>query len=313
MTERCFEGKVAVVTGAGRGIGRAIAILLASEGASVVVNDMGGDRYGLGDDRSIAEAVAKEIIKAGGNALAETSSISSMDGARELIEAAIQRYGRIDYLINNAGTARVARIDQMEESDFDHVINVNLKGYFATIKFAAPYLMRQGGAIINMSSPSGFGQHAMSTYSAAKEGVVGLGRTVTRDLGEFGVRCFTVRPMSGNSAMTTPEVMESVRYSMEELHIPATGHLHIGSGVDGYGVPDHVAAVCAWLCTEEAAPLTGRELFAGGGHVALIQQPELIRSRFQQGGWTFQAMRDPANVAALIEGSSNPYRSSPRI
>lgn len=297
MADR-FAGKVAIVTGAGRGIGRETALLFAREGARVVVNDLGGGPRGGGADISVAQAVVNEIKAAGGEAVAETSSVSTMEGGKAVVEAAMDGFGRIDFLINNAGIIRPTRIDRMSEQDFDNVIAVNLKGYFATVRHAAEHLMKRGGAIVNYSSPSGFGHYGMSNYSAAKEGVVGFTRSVARDLGEYGVRCNALRPIAGNSAMEIPEVYETIRYTIEELKVPYISNQWLGAGgVDG--LPGHVAAAAVWLCTDHAAPLNGREIYIHGGQIALIQEPELIRSQFKAGGWDFESLCADATVAAL--------------
>lgn len=312
MSASRFEGKVAIVTGAGRGIGREDALLLARNGAKVVVNDTGGGPHGEGTDNSVAQQVVELIRSEGGEAVANISRVSSMEGGRQVVEAAMDHFGRIDVLINNAGVAAVNRIDQMTEHDFDNVVAVNLKGYFATIRYAAPHLMKQGGSIVNMSSPSGFGQYGMSTYTMCKEGIVGLTRTVARDLGGFGVRCNAIRPMAGQSGMTTPDIIETVRYTAEELALPAVGHFHLNSGgIEGFGLPSHVAAACVWLCTEEAAGLNGREVYISGGHVALVQQPELIRSQFDANGWTLEALCSPAVSAGLTFGEANMFAAKP--
>ena len=301
-----FEGLTAIVTGAGRGIGRQDALILARNGAKVVVSDFGGSPTGGGGDPSVAQGVVDEIKAEGGVAIAESSSISTMAGGKAVVEAAMDSFGRIDILINNAGFTRVRRIDQMTEADFDEVIAVNLKGYFATIRYSAPHLMKRGGAIVNMSSPSVFGHYSMSTYAAAKDGVIGLSRSVARDLGQFGVRCNAVLPMAAQSAMATPEVIELVRFSNEELGLPVTGHIHIGmGGVDGSALPEYAAAGVVWLCTEEAAPLNGREIFVGGGQIALVQEPELIRAQFNAKGWTLEGLCDPSIVAALTSDERN--------
>jgi 3-oxoacyl-[acyl-carrier protein] reductase len=301
-----LTGKVAVVTGAGRGIGRETALLLAREGACVVVNDLGGGPTGLGGDQSIAEIVAQEIRDTGGQAVAETSSVATMQGGRAVVDAALAAFGRLDILINNAGIIRPQRIDQMSEDDFDLVLAVNLKGYFATIRHAAPHLMTHGGAIVNLSSPSGFGHYSMGNYAAAKEGVIGLTRTVARDLGEFGVRCNAVRPMAGNSAMAIPEVYATITYSIEKLGIPFISNQWLGSG-GVEGLPGHVAAVMVWLCTEAAATLNGREIYVAGGHVALIQEPELIRSQFNAAGWDLESLSSQQVTAALTWDQRNRF------
>ena len=301
-----LTGKVAIVTGAGRGIGRETALLLAREGASVVVNDLGGGPTGLGGDQSIAEIVAQEIRDAGGAAVAETSSVATMQGGRAVVDAAIAAFGRLDLLINNAGIIRPKRIDEMSEDDFDLVLAVNLKGYFATTHHAAPHLMKQGGAIVNLSSPSGFGHYGMANYAAAKEGVTGLTRSVARDLGEFHVRCNAVRPIAGNSAMAIPEVYATIAYSIEKLGIPFISNQWLGSG-GVEALPAHVAAVMVWLCTEATASLNGREIYVAGGQVALIQEPELIRSQFNAAGWDLESLSSPQVTAALTWDQRNRY------
>ena len=174
-----FRDKVAVITGAGRGIGRETAQLLASQGVKVVVNDLGGGPQGGGADPAVAEAVVAEILAAGGTAVAETSSVTTMAGGKAVVECAMDHFGRLDFLINNAGIIRPRRITDMSEDDFDMVLAVNLKGYFAMVRAGADYLKRQGGAIVSLSSPSGFGHLGMVNYSAAKEGVVGMTRSPT--------------------------------------------------------------------------------------------------------------------------------------
>lgn len=301
-----FDGKVAAITGAGRGIGRETALLMAREGASVVVNDLGGGPQGGGGDTSFAQAVVDEIKAAGGNAVAETSSVASMAGGQALIECALDTFGRIDFLVNNAGIIRPRRITEMSEEDFDMVLNVNLKGYFATIRAAAEHLKKQGGAIVNLSSPSGFGHYGMANYSAAKEGAVGMTRSIARELGEFGVRCNVVRPMSQVTNMSIPEVMETIQYQLEKLHIPHLSNQWLNAhGIDTK--PEHVAAVIGWLCTPLSENLSGREVYVVGGQVSLVQEPELIRSQFHAGGWTFEAMCDPQVTAALTYDVRNRY------
>lgn len=301
-----FAERVVVVTGAGRGIGRDTAILMASEGAKVVVNDLGGGPQGSGGDSSIAQQVVAEIHAAGGTAVAETSSVASMAGGKAVVECAMDNFGRIDFLINNAGILRPRRITEMSEDDFDAVLMVNLKGYFATIRAGADYLKRQGGAIVNLGSPSGFGHLGMANYSAAKEGVVGMSRSIARELGEFGVRCNVVRPMSQATAMAIPEVYETITYQTQTLGIPHLSNQYLLS----HGVetgPHSVAAVVAWLCSPLSENLNGREIFVCGAQVALVQEPELIRNQFMAGGWTWEGLCDPTVTRALTWDVRNRY------
>lgn len=293
-----FEGRVAIITGAGRGIGRETALLMAREGAQIVVNDLGGGPQGGGSDASFAQQVVDEIKAAGGNAVAETSSVSDMAGGKAVVDCAMDNFGRVDFLINNAGIIRPKRLTDMSEADFDIVVAVNFKGYFATMRAAAEHLKKQGGAIVNLSSPSGFGHYGMINYSGAKEGVVGMTRTVARELAEFGVRANVVRPISGPSTMNIPEVYETLMYAMDTLKIPPlSGHWLGNSGPDGR--PWNVAAVMAWLCTDLAANLNGREIYINGGHVALVQEPEFVRSQFAAEGWTFEGLCAEGTSKAL--------------
>lgn len=301
-----FADKVVVVTGAGRGIGRDTAILMAREGAKVVVNDLGGGPQGGGGDAGLAQQVADEIIAAGGEAVAETSSIASMAGGKAVVDCAMDHFGRLDFLINNAGIIRPRRITEMSEEDFDMVLAVNLKGYFATVRAGAEYLKRQGGAIVNLSSPSGFGHYGMANYSAAKEGVVGMTRSIARELGEFGVRCNVVRPMSQATNMAIPEVMETIAYQTQTLGIPPLSNqwlLPHGLQTEAHSV----AAVLAWLCSPLSENINGREVFICGAQVALIQEPELIRNQFMAGGWTWEGICDPLVTAALTYDVRNRY------
>jgi 3-oxoacyl-[acyl-carrier protein] reductase len=306
-----FDDRVAVITGAGRGIGRETALLMAREGARVVVNDLGGGPQGGGADASFAQQVVNEIREAGGEAVAETSSVSSMAGGRAVVECAMDTFGRLDFLVNNAGIIRPKRITEMSEEDFDIVIAVNLKGYFATIRAGAEHLKKQGGAIVNLSSPSGLGHYGMANYSAAKEGVVGMTRTVARELAEFGVRANAVRPISGPSNMNIPEVYETLGYAMNTLQIPPlTNHWIGNSGPDGR--PWNVAAVTAWLCSDHSANLNGREIYINGGHVALVQEPEFVRSQFATEGWTFEGLASEGTTRALTWDIRNRFAGPER-
>ena len=302
-----FDGKVAVITGAGRGIGRETALLMAREGAMVVVNDLGGGPQGGGGDASLAQQVVDEIVSTGGAAVAETSSVASMSGGKAVVECAMDNYGRLDFLVNNAGIIRPRRITEMSEDDFDMVLAVNLKGYFATIRAGAEYLKRQGGAIVNLSSPSGFGHYGMANYCAAKEGVVGMTRSVARELGEFGVRCNAVRPMSQATNMAIPEVLETITYQTQTLGIPPLSNqwlLPHGLQTEAHSV----AAVLGWLCSPLSENINGRELYICGAQVALVQEPELIRNQFMAGGWTWEGLCDPLVTAALTFDVRNRYR-----
>ncbi|MEX0684257.1 MAG: SDR family NAD(P)-dependent oxidoreductase, partial [Dehalococcoidia bacterium] len=186
-----LDGRNAVVTGAGRGIGRAVALLLAQEGANVVVNDPGVNVDGTGHDNGPAEQVVAEIKSASGNAVANVDSVATADGGEAMVRQCVDAFGRIDFLVNVAGILRDRMIFNMAEQEWDDVINVHLKGHFNTIK-PASVLMRQQryGRIVNFSSISGLrGISGQSNYGAAKAGIAGLTRVVARDLGRYGVTC----------------------------------------------------------------------------------------------------------------------------
>lgn len=306
MTQR-LKGQVAVVTGAGRNIGRAEAVLLAEQGAKVVVNDLGGGPYGTEQgDASHAERVADQIRAAGGEAVAETSSIATRSGAEAAIAKAIDTWGRIDILVNNAGIVRPARIDRMTDEDWKLCLDVSLTGSFYTTRAAAAQMIAQrSGVIINTGSPSGFGHWGMGNYSAAKEGLLGFTRSVARDLGEFGIRCNLVRPVSHLTGTHTKEIDQTIAESAR-LGIPLLWNKPM-SQPRMTALPEHVAALVVWLCTEAAAHISGRDFYIQGDEVAVLPEPEAIRTSFAPGGWTIDAFDEPANREYLFGDIRNRF------
>lgn len=302
-----LEGKVAIVTGAGRGIGKQEALLLAREGARVVVNDLGGASGGDGADPSYAQAVVDEIRAAGGQAVAETSSIGTTSGAKAVVQKSLEAFGRLDILINNAGITRPLRIDETDDDCWDAIHDVNLKGPFSTIRAAAPIFAAQGGGVIvNTASPSGFGQYANAAYAAAKEGVVGLTRAVARDLGYRGVRCNVIRPVAANSQMATPKMLERIRFSEQVLHIPAIWNRW--SLVERPPTKqESVAAVAVWLCTDACREVNGRELYVSGSDIGILPEPELHRALFQPEGWDLDRLDATHNRTYLIGDVRNRF------
>lgn len=299
MTPR-LEGKVVAITGGARGIGRAEALLFAREGAKVVVNDLGGAPTGGGGDASFAQMLVEEIRAAGGEAIAETSSIDSQAGGQALVQAALDAFGRIDILSNNAGILRAGRIDELDEDDFDSVVAVNLKGYFATIRAAVPHFIRQrSGVVISKGSASGFGHYGLSTYTAAKEGVVGLTRTIARELGEFNIRANVIRPISYQSTMTTPHLLELTEH-VRERGDPILWNRGFDMPAGAIPAPEHVAALTVWLSTDATAHVNGREFFICGSEVGIFPEPELHRVRFEPDGWSLEALDRPETREFLV-------------
>jgi NAD(P)-dependent dehydrogenase (short-subunit alcohol dehydrogenase family) len=296
-----LAGKVAIVTGAGRNIGRAEALALAKEGASILVNDVGG-----------AQEVADEINAAGGIAAANNASASSWAGGEAIVQAAIDAFGRIDILINNAGIVRPRPIQEMTEAEWDAVVDISLKAYAATIRFAAPHMIaqRDGGVIVNTGSTSGLGHNYMANYSAAKEGALGLTRAVARDLGRYGIRCNLIRPISHITGTFTPEIQGTID-SARALDIPLMGNRHLGMP-RLTALPEHVAALTMLLCLPATAHVTGQDFFIQGDELARIAEPELIRMAMHAGGWTLEAMEDPHTVDNLVGDVRNRFLKDPR-
>ncbi|MCA9632064.1 MAG: SDR family oxidoreductase [Myxococcales bacterium] len=244
-----MAGKIAVVTGAGGGIGAATAELLAREGAKVVVNDVGGPRDGSASDASAAEQVVERIREAGGEAVADAHSVATPEGAQGILKAALSAFGRLDVWINNAGILRDKTLLKLEEADWDAVIDVHLKGTFLGTQIAARQLRSQGdgGSIVNTTSVSGMlGNFGQTNYSAAKAGIYGLTRTASIELQRFEIRVNAVAPIA-KTRMT------------EDLPMFAK--------VDSM-TPRHVAPVHLFLASDLSREVTGQVLSVAGGKLA---------------------------------------------
>jgi 3-oxoacyl-[acyl-carrier protein] reductase len=302
-----LAGKVAIVTGAGRGIGRCEALLLAEQGAKVVVNDLGGAAGGEGADRSVAQSVVDEIKAAGGEAVANIDSVATMAGGKAIIDCAIKNFGRLDILINNAGILRPRPIWEMTEQDWDLVIEVHLKGTFCCTRHAAPIFREQhGGVIVNTASESGLGHYGMASYSAAKEGIVGFTRTVARDLGQFNVRVNAIRPRAG-TRMATPEAMETIRIQQEVLGFPALGNTWISSDNEEIK-PEHPATLAVWLCTAACANVNGQVFEANGRQIGLWPEEEMTRVIHRpDADWDLDTLDLPATRNHLIGHLTNKF------
>ena len=303
MGER-LKGKVALVTGAGRGLGRCHALALAAEGAKVVVNDLGGALDGTGADRTPADEVVTEIKAMGSDAIANYENVASFEGAEKMVKCAMDNFGRLDILVNNAGVLRDRMVFNMSEEEWDLVLKVHLYGHFNCARHASTVFRQQrSGRIVNTSSSAGLGNMGQANYSAAKEGIVGLTRTLARDLGRYGITCNAIRPMAGTRMTLTPELKAAWGKSMGVS----------GADLDNFmktifTPPENVSPFVVFLCTDEAANINGRTFSVMGGEVHLYSEPEYIKSIYTKGTWTVDELCElvPVSLASGLENPTPP-------
>jgi NAD(P)-dependent dehydrogenase (short-subunit alcohol dehydrogenase family) len=257
---RLCEGRVALVTGAGRGIGREYALMLAQHGAKVVVNDLGGNLDGTGADASPAQKVVEEIRALGGEAVVDGHDVSDWNGAKAMIEHAIKSFGRLDVLVNNAGILRDRTLVNMEEAEWDAVIKVHLKGTFAPTRHAAAYWRDRvkstgeptNARVINTTSVSGiYGNFGQTNYGAAKAGIAAFSIIAARELRRFGVTVNAIAPIA-NTRLT-----ESLREYTQEERIRRD--------------PRWIAPVVVWLASAHSGDINGRVIEAGNGIFAVAE------------------------------------------
>jgi NAD(P)-dependent dehydrogenase (short-subunit alcohol dehydrogenase family) len=249
-----LKGRVAVITGAGNGLGRAYVIGMAAQGARIVVNDIGTSFNGKGTSRDAADAVVKTIKQSGGIAIASYDSVATEESAKNIIKTAIGRYGRIDILVNNAGIIRNNPIYEMRTDDWDAMIKVHLYGTYYCTREVTPIMKEQKyGRIINTSSHIGLGAAGGSTYSAAKEGITGFSRSVARDMAKYGVTCNVIRPIAAwRGAKIKIKQYEANR-------------------------PEDVAALVIFLASEAADHINGCIFEVFNGHVGIFEEPPPVK------------------------------------
>ena len=285
MADR-LKDRVAIVTGAGRGIGRGEALLLAQEGAAVVVNDFGGSSGGEGGEQTPAEEVVAEIKAAGGKAAANYGNIADFQTGEDLVKQAVETFGRLDIVVNNAGILRDRMVFNMSEEEWDSVLAVHLKGHFNLTRHACVVFRQQrSGVIVNTSSESGLGNMGQVNYSAAKEGIIGLTRTVARDMGRYGVRCNAIRPR----AATRLTISDDMRAAAERGGA-AGMTIETLQAFEKANPPEAVAPMVVWLCTDEAANVNGRDFLVVGNQIGLYSEPEIIAQVQSDHGWTIDEL-----------------------
>ena len=278
--KKMLDGKVVIVTGAGRGIGRSMAIALADAGAKVVVNDLGASAGGEGDDKSPATEVVEEIAAAGGEAVASFNSVSEWDNAHEIVQAAIDTFGRIDGLVNNAGILRDSIFHKMTEENFDIVLNVHLKGSFNMSRACAPHFREQeSGSIVHMTSTSALiGNLGQANYMAAKLGIVGLSKSIALDMSLYNVRSNCISPFAwsrlfGNVPSETPEQKARLEIIKQMT-------------------PEKIAPLAVALLGDAASDVTGQVFAVRNNEIFLMSQSRPIRTAHTSEGWTPEAVSE---------------------
>ncbi|MBF6602065.1 MAG: SDR family NAD(P)-dependent oxidoreductase [Sphingorhabdus sp.] len=275
-----LEDKVVIITGAGRGIGRELALYCAAQGAAVIVNDPGVGQAGDGGDASPAEITANDIIAAGGKAVANFGNVADPKEASNIIEDAVTRFGRVDAVVNNAGILRDTIWHKMSYEDWKSVIEVNLTGVFNVSKAATPYFREQkSGSFIHFTSTSGLiGNIGQANYSAAKLGVVALSQSIALDMARVGVRSNCIAPfawsrMTSSIPAETPEQQERVR-RMQEMSA------------------DKIAPLVAYLASDLSKDVTNQIFSVRKNEITLFSKPRPIRSMTKVEGWTVEAIAD---------------------
>lgn len=280
-----LKNKVAIVTGAGRGIGRGYALALAAEGAAVVVNDIGVALDGSEPSTAPANQVVTEIKELGGCATPNFDSVTTFAGAEAIIKTAIDRFGQLDILVNNAGLytppSDQTQIYNVSEDEWDKIVTVSLKGHFFCTKAACRIFKSQkSGRIINNSSSSIYGSKGQVAYASAKAGVLGFTRTVARDMEDFGVTCNAIMPTASTRGTTSPDMQD---YWNKQGRGDWLKRIVASDAED-------VAPMVVYLCTDQAAKINGFAFRCVGGQISLFREPALENSIFKNGRWSLDEL-----------------------
>ncbi len=278
--KKMLNGKVVIVTGAGRGIGRAMATAFADAGAKIIVNDLGASSGGEGDDTSPATEVVNEISAAGGEAVASFNSVAEWDSAHEIVQSAIDTFGRVDGLINNAGIVNDAIFHKITEEAFDIVVKVNLKGSFNMSRACAPHFRQQeSGSIVHMTSTSGLiGNLGQANYMSAKLGIVGLSKSIALDMARYNVRSNCISPFAwsrlfGKVPSDTPEQKARLE-KIKEM------------------TPEKIAPLATALLSDAASDVTGQIFAVRNNEIFLMSQSRPIRTAHTSDGWTPETINE---------------------
>jgi NAD(P)-dependent dehydrogenase (short-subunit alcohol dehydrogenase family) len=289
-----IDGRVAIITGGARGIGASISRLFGSEGAALVINDLGGGPDGTGNDEGPAKQIADEVVAAGGVAIADGGDIGNVATGERLVRTAIEQFGKLDIVVNVAGILRDRMIFNLSEEDWDEVIRVHLKGHYSTVRPASAYWREQRNPqghyrIINFTSISGLdGSPGQPNYAAAKMGIIGLTYSLAQGLARYGVTANAIAP--GAATRLTATVPAGKRLSLED--VPLAG--------DAEHSPDNIAPVALYLASERSDWLSGRVIKSNGFEVGLYANPEIIRQVRAPEPWEY------GRLAESIEASFRP-------
>jgi NAD(P)-dependent dehydrogenase (short-subunit alcohol dehydrogenase family) len=288
-----LKDRVAVVTGAGKGLGRAEAIGMAAQGAKVVVNDLGTATDGSGTSKGPADEVVGDIKQAGGDAVPSYASVATVEGAESVIKTAIDSFGRLDILVNNAGFNRDRMVYNTSDEEWDSVIQTNLSGTFYCTRAACRVMREQKyGRIISTSSHAGLGNMGQANYSAAKEGIVGLTRTVARDMQRYGVTCNVIRPVAGTRGFVEMVRDKGLREAWIKMWGAELAERRLKQMLE-LNQPEDVAGLVVYLASEKADNVNGCVFEVWHGHIGIyVDPPPVEQVLWKDGRWTIEELVD---------------------